>query len=280
MNTSGADNKMTFNLVFLNMTELFPNLNVRAIGWHSRGRGCSFGPGMRNIFVFHYVISGKGVFQSEGASYPLNKDYCFLVRPHTKVMYTSDVLEPWTYAWIDFDGEQAEEIMHMIGFDNGVCALYLPELAEIFFDIKKSVYENTASHLYAFSKFYEVIDRINKKTKDKRRFTSIVENHVERALDFIHVNYVRDITIDDIAHMLNIDRRYFSRIFKQYKGVNPQDYLVNYRLERAAVMLAKNQCAVIEAAFSVGYSDAAAFSKMYKKRFGIPPSKTAKREEP
>lgn len=57
-------------------------------------------------------------------------------------------------------------------------------------------------------------------------------------------------------------------------GISPQAYLVGFRLEKAAALLADRRCTVGEAAKSVGYEDAFVFSRMYKKRYGLPPSAT------
>ena len=64
--------------------------------------------------------------------------------------------------------------------------------------------------------------------------------------------------------MLGIDRRYFSRLFTREAGVSPQAYLIAVRLQKAAGLLASRLCSVAEAAESVGYADAFAFSRMYK----------------
>jgi AraC-like DNA-binding protein len=48
---------------------------------------------------------------------------------------------------------------------------------------------------------------------------------------------------------------------------------VDYRLEKAKYLLTSGEYSVSEVASSVGYDDIFAFSKIFKKKYGIPPSK-------
>jgi AraC-like DNA-binding protein len=100
-----------------------------------------------------------------------------------------------------------------------------------------------------------------------------VSQYCIKAADYIQANYQSHITIDGIAKNLGIDRRYFSRIFTKYIGVSPQKYLVDYRLEKAKMLMSTGAYSVSEVAASVGYDDIFAFSKIFKKKYGVPPSK-------
>ena len=100
--------------------------------------------------------------------------------------------------------------------------------------------------------------------------------YAHRAAEYMQANYDRPITVEGMAGMLGIDRRYFSRLFTREAGVSPQAYLIAVRLQKAAGLLASRLCSVAEAAESVGYADAFAFSRMYKKQYGVSPSVTLK----
>ena len=79
------------------------------------------------------------------------------------------------------------------------------------------------------------------------------------------------ITVEEIAKKLNLDRTYFSTLFKRKTGVSPKQYLLDYRMSIAASLILKNDITVSVAAYSVGYSDIFTFSKMFKKHFGVSP---------
>ncbi len=108
-----------------------------------------------------------------------------------------------------------------------------------------------------------------------------VQNHsevyVKVATDFIKKNYSRKITIEEIADYVGINRKYLSSLFRKTLNVSPQDFLINYRINRACVLLAENLLSITHVAHSVGYDDSLLFSKMFKKRKGMSPTQYRKR---
>ena len=81
-----------------------------------------------------------------------------------------------------------------------------------------------------------------------------------------------NITISELAQRLNLDRTYFSVIFKEKIGISPKQYLLNYRMNTAASLIAQGNISISVAAYSVGYSDLYVFSKMFKRHFGVSPT--------
>ena len=76
----------------------------------------SYGPFVRNHFLFHYVISGKGTLlvddeNSQSTEYQLQGGMGFLIEPDCVNTYFADRKDPWEYAWIEFSGLRAKEIL-------------------------------------------------------------------------------------------------------------------------------------------------------------------------
>ena len=66
----------------------------------------SWGPGVRQCYIIHYIISGKGTFTCGKKTYTLTAGQSFLICPEQVVQYAPDENEPWEYVWVDFVGEQ------------------------------------------------------------------------------------------------------------------------------------------------------------------------------
>jgi AraC family transcriptional regulator of arabinose operon len=94
---------------------------------------------------------------------------------------------------------------------------------------------------------------------------------VEHALEFIDHNYEKDIKVNDIASYIGIDRSYLTNIFKKSMNVSPQQYLVNYRLDKARNLLKTTSLPVNSIASQVGYPDPLSFSKVFKMYYQVSP---------
>lgn len=79
----------------------------------------SFGPGMREIYILHYVLRGRGVFEENGRAYPVETGGTFLVRPRAVIRYAPDPADPWEYIWVDFCGSEAAALLRQTGFSFG-----------------------------------------------------------------------------------------------------------------------------------------------------------------
>ena len=92
-----------------------------------------------------------------------------------------------------------------------------------------------------------------------------------QAVDFIRINYKRDISIADIASAIGISRAYLNHLFKKEYTMSAQEFLIDFRMRKAAYLLTNTTLPVKEIAQDAGYRDALVFSKAFKKRFGVSP---------
>lgn len=61
-----------------------------------------YGPAVRNYWLLHYVISGKGVFEKNGRRIDIKEKQCFIIKPYETAYYQADEKEPWHYVWMGF----------------------------------------------------------------------------------------------------------------------------------------------------------------------------------
>ncbi|MNC60028.1 HTH-type transcriptional activator Btr [compost metagenome] len=80
------------------------------------------------------------------------------------------------------------------------------------------------------------------------------------------------ITSVDMADHLHLNASYFSRYFKKLAGVNFTDYVNQYKINMAITMLSRRNETVENVAYTLGFSDRAYFSKVFKKYSGKSPS--------
>jgi AraC-like DNA-binding protein len=100
--------------------------------------------------------------------------------------------------------------------------------------------------------------------------------YVRSAIHFIHKSYHRDIKVEDIANRLGLNRSYFHRIFKEYTGVTPIEYLTRVRINRAKNLLVKTNLSMSEVAHNIGIGSQQYFTYLFKKGTGMSPGKFRK----
>jgi AraC-like DNA-binding protein/quercetin dioxygenase-like cupin family protein len=98
-----------------------------------------------------------------------------------------------------------------------------------------------------------------------------VDRRLRRALEFMHDNYSRELSLEEIASAAYLSEYHFARLFKQITGVTPHVYLANLRLERARRLLAETTFSVSEIARMVGYQSQSHFTKIFKSVTGVTP---------
>jgi len=116
---------------------------------------------------------------------------------------------------------------------------------------------------------YTVVENDSGKLSTDTKFSSRI---VICAKDYIENNYMKDISIKDIADHLYLTPNYVSLLFKQEMNITIMTYVTQLRMKEAIKLLKDNNLRVCEVADNVGYKDANHFSKLFKKYFGYNPS--------
>ena len=222
----------------------------------------------RDFYLIHCVFSGKGIFERAGVTYPLEKNSLFIIRPGEPTYYCADKDVPWEYAWIGFEGKLCNNLLESTVFAEGRCTALVPQALRIFDEIRRTPDLLPSTELLLCSFVYQLMALLQ---KNSPAALSRPEEYAVRTADFIRANYTNSVSIEGIARILGIDRRYLCRIFSKKYGCPPKDYLVRIRLQRAAELLQNKGSSVREAARAVGYEDMYTFSKIFKKKYGLSP---------
>ena len=102
----------------------------------------------------------------------------------------------------------------------------------------------------------------------KRKKPSTIESKLE---DFVKNNYRYDIKAEDIARHLACSSSQIYKYTKKFYGLSPANYINGIRLQQAETRLLYSDANITEIASSVGFSDSAYFSKLFKKAYAYSP---------
>lgn len=99
----------------------------------------------------------------------------------------------------------------------------------------------------------------------------MLEERVQIILNYIHENYSKNITLDDLAAAANVSKSEVNRCFKTIINTSPIKYLKNYRLQNAAYIL-KNSTYAIQTIYELcGFDSNSYFSKSFKEIYHCSP---------
>ncbi len=104
-------------------------------------------------------------------------------------------------------------------------------------------------------------------TKAKDRNLSVLKD----MLLFIQKSYKDRITLTDIAKSGNVSKSTCLIIFKRYLQDTPGNYLIGYRLKKAAGILRETTLPISETAFEAGFQGASYFAETFKRYYGLTP---------
>ena len=259
----------------------FIDLGLYQFGWEHFEPSHSFGPAMRNHFLFHYVISGTGTLiaensKKESISYSIKSGQGFMIFPNQICTYIADAQQPWEYVWIEFDGLRAKETVELSGLcvNSPVYKAKYKDVAQTMKDEMLYIINHKddspfhlIGHLYLFIDSFVKSSTITQISKSN----NLRDFYIKEALSFIEQNFQNDITVEEIAACCGLNRSYFGKIFHEVLGKSPQEFLISYRMTKATELLKLTSLSIAEVGSAVGYSNQLHFSRAFKKIYGISP---------
>jgi AraC-like DNA-binding protein len=257
------------------------SLTVYNTGMQRCEGGYTWGPGIRDHYLFHYVQNGRGTYHARGKIHSLSVGDLFLAAPGETILYTADPDDPWTYCWVGFHGLEAKALLSKTEFANDSpvkrCAddpIPYRLLLDIYNERGSEPHESLrmTGRLYLF--FAWLSQQGIGKAKQKEQFG--VE-HARRACEFIANNFASSITVAEVASHVGVCRSRLYRAFRDHMETTPTLYLTQFRMQQACLLLEKTNLSVKAVAYSVGFEDPLYFSRRFKEIIGFTPSEYERR---
>lgn len=242
--------------------------------------GYAFGPIIRENFVLHYIINGRGTLYIKDEAHNVQQGEAFITFPHSLAYYQADEKEPWNYIWIHFNGAKAIEVMRLCGISE-MNPVFRPKSGE------NGIAECVTEILHKHDREYLCIGNLYKlfqlmQDACSRGGIRKADNqllYIKKVIEYIQFKYFDAIHISDLAAYCGLNRSYLTKLFKEATGYSPQEYLIDFRLKKAKQLLKEKDMPVSHVAYAVGYTDPLAFSKIFRKKEGMSPLEYRERSE-
>lgn len=133
---------------------------------------------------------------------------------------------------------------------------------ELFYAIAENIVKDQSLIFERFSQLKAIKEETN-----GRLF-----NYVHDAKNFIDLNYLQDINLEQISIEAKLSQYHFIRLFKTIFGNSPYQYILKKKFQFAKELL-ENEYSTTTVSDLLGYNDTAAFSNAFKNHFGFYPSR-------
>jgi len=230
------------------------------------------------IHVMEYVLSGEGVFASEGRSYDLSPGMVFVYGGDTPHRYHNLPGVPFERYYIGLDGRRAKEaLLDCAGTASG--ALGLAETADVLASFESVLKVARGNGEFAgelalnyLRNLLLFVKRNLARPGDAREVTAR-EGSFLRARKEIDDHYLELGSLAEVAARLGLSEHYVCRLFKRYGGRTPYQYLTERKMACASSLLLTSPKSIKEIAGLLGFADVYSFSRVFKKTTGEPPGR-------
>lgn len=225
-----------------------------------------------------YIAEGEGVFETEGLSpFPVRKGCVILIYPNKWHRYKPNQETGWQEYWVCFSGDYAQFLLEnqYFSIDKPVLNLgYNVELIQSFeklyalLEDKNIDFKNYASFvlIHILSIIYFNVLTGEHSIGRKGRLIDSVANEIT-------ANWIKKIDFEEIAKKHHISYSLLRKEFKAHTRTTLKQFHLNIKLRKAEQMILETDYNLSEIAYQCGFENIQLFSKMFKSKMGVNPSK-------
>lgn len=223
-----------------------------------------------SVYKMYYVCSGEGYIHTPGKITPLTRGDLFFTFPAGSFAIESKV--NFTYMYISFVGFRGNMILESLKINGNNFLFHGAEEVQAFWEkgisagakVMELISESVLLYTFAF-----LGNRILPDDNRPKQHHSV--DLIKKYLDD-HFTDQR-FSLEGMSRELSYNKKYISHMFKRHFGVGVIEYLNTVRIQNACTMMGHGFTSVNDIAASCGYSDAQYFSKIFKSKMGISPSR-------
>lgn len=225
----------------------------------------------------HFVLHGFGTLHSGENKISLGRGNAFLLYANEEYTYYPNAVDPWSYIWVDFYGEELDGLFEACGFTREKPYVRMTDSAELIDLLKQLVEKYNGSDVqsmvcsaYTLLVFGRLIEYKNRYLKVSER-GSVFFKQFRDIIDYINNNYRMNLTLEQIAEDMCVSERQLIYMFRSNIEMTPINYINKFRISNACELLKRDDLKVEEIAEMVGIEDEKYFTRMFTKWKGVSP---------
>ncbi len=270
-----SDNSVWVTATPTTVTDALPFYAIEA-GHFIAQRDYSVSREFHDSRLLLYTISGAGVINTQGSEIVLAADNAVIIdcrKPHSYHSKTDE----WEFMWLHTGGAAAHAMADIL-YPGGAARAVSADAPQRFIHDFKELTElitgaDVISGVEASARIHSLYNRLIRSALENENAARSRAAEIDAALEFIHGNYSKNITIDDMLNSIHMSKYHFIRTFRRVMGATPYSYLTVCRINEAKRLLRATSKSIGDIAAECGFTDTSNFIAHFKKRTGVNPTR-------
>lgn len=251
-------------------------------GFQVCGPDHCYGYATRDHYLIHYITEGNGEYHVGKKTYHLKKGDGFLICPGVSTLYKATNKNPWSYQWVGFNGKAVKQIFKSICLDENKLIFHYDKdefLKDCLTKLDNASHASLGDNILPIGYLLLFLGKLHEQLDfEMPKIVANNKSHFDEALKYIQINYLDNIKISDIANHIGIDRTQLFRIFIDNIHISPKQYLMNYRINHAGILIDSTDLSFKEISDSIGFEYCSHFYRLFKQHYGMTPSEYRQRK--
>ncbi|MGL6175308.1 MAG: helix-turn-helix transcriptional regulator [Cellulosilyticaceae bacterium] len=228
------------------------NKQVCDRNWRVNATGDSF-------HRIYYVYNGEATYREEASLLQLKSRHIYIFPCNHEYTMVHNPEKPLEVMWfhLDYPVPLVEKVLE-ISIEKNTVEEYLIHALEVTQQEEQEVIEKI---------FEALIIRLQQVYPMKKDYVAFIATIVE----YIDTHLIKEITNEELAHLVGYNKNYMIKKFKTYVGLSPRQYIIKTKMNYAKKYLTNGK-SVKETARLLGYSDPNVLSRDFKHYYNQNPS--------
>lgn len=226
----------------------------------------------KECFLLLFTLDGAGVVEHNETQATLAPGCALLLDCRVPQSFgTAPEYDHWHFYWAQIEGSGVRALAPILCPDKHLCTVTLPEARPLFEELLEGIATETAES--AVSTALALHSLLARMAQRQLSADSAAANRrmIDEAVAHIRTHYAESLCLDELLTSARVSKSYFLRLFRQYMGTTPYNFLLCYRITKAKELLAQTDLPVGAVAHQVGFGDESNFSTRFTAMVGQSP---------
>ncbi len=227
-------------------------------------------------YQINYITEGSGNLENERGKFTVKPGSLMIIRKDEWHRYRPLKNQGWIEHYIGFNGMLADHFLNLNQFLEGQSVIHCgvrEDIIDTYYKIFELIQkEDPGNQQIASGLIIKLLGYIVACEKQKKFSGKPIEKLIQQARFYMRENIEDEIDLKILAEQNCIGYSYFRKMFKKYTGLSPHQYHIDLKLMRAKELILTTDKSLKEISYELKFHSIHYFSRLFKKKLGIPPS--------